>query len=67
MIKSIIKDKKPRYTAESAKGHIRDIELEIYPYLVWDCEEKTFVALASSEPLALNYAAQINERGFIEP
>lgn len=60
-IKSVI-----RYTAESSNGHIRDHELSVYPYLVWDSEEKTFVALASTESLALNYAAQMNEKGFIE-
>jgi len=64
---STIKSTISRYDARSSKGHIRDHELQIYPYLVWDCQDKTFVALASSEALANNYAAQMNEKGFIEP
>lgn len=55
-----------RYIAKSTKGHVREIEIQVYPYLVWDCQEETFVALATSEKTAANYAAQMNEKGFIE-
>jgi len=59
--------RKPRYIAKSSEGHVREIEREIYSHLVWDCQDKTFVALTVSEATAKNYAAQMNEKGFIEP
>lgn len=41
-------------------------DAKIYPYMVWDSKRETFIALASTESMAQNYAAQMNGKGYIE-
>lgn len=63
--KSAMKPAIPRYNARPNDNHIRGVE--VYSHMVWDSEANEAVAYAASEVTALNYAAQMNEKGFIEP
>lgn len=40
--------------------------LEVYSHMVWDCKEDRPVAYASIFT-AVDYAGQLNEKGYIEP
>jgi hypothetical protein len=60
-----IKSTIPRYEAKPNDNHVRGVE--IYSHMVWDSEAKETIAYTASEVTALNYAAQMNEKGFIEP
>ena len=63
--KPAMKSNIPRYDARPNDNHVRGVE--IYSHMVWDSEANEAVAYASSELTALNYTAQMNEKGFIEP
>lgn len=54
----------PRYDVRPNSDPLKGTE--IYSHMVWDDEAKYAVAYTSSEVVALNYAAQMNEKGFIE-
>lgn len=46
---------------------VKPIEKPPYSFAVWDSEEKRDIAYTNEEVTALGYAAQMNEKGFIEP